>query len=280
MPKHLPFLKRAEPVAEPPVLGPPLGLLFFAACPLFLWVFHGSFIGLVAAALLLGLFATGLSMIRQGQRVQAAYDAAEVAYKPRFPRKIFGCVQIGLLVIVLAIPQFASLWVPFLVGMLAAGLGIAAFGPDPMRDKGTDNPEFVLRQRAAELIGATNAALDRMVADLSPLGDAELVRRTQAVQTAVMRLLRALSSDPSELRALRKPLMKFLQMLNFEVDRLVDSWEGEEAPQARTRYVAKLDALARAFEKRARKRRDSETRDAFELETDLLLDRMTHESAA
>lgn len=259
---------------------PALGLLFLAGCPLVLWVFHGSVVGILAAVLLLTLFGMALHEIRQGQRVHMAYDAAEVAYRPRFPRKIFGCVLIGLLAMILAASQFASLWPPLGFGMLATLLGVAAFGPDPMRDKGTDNPEVVLRLRATEMMAATETALSRIIDQVADLQDADLTRRTDAMRVAVMRLLRALSSDPAELRALRKPLMKFLQMVLFEVDRLVESWPTEDQCVARKRYVAKLGALSKAFEARARKQRSSATHDAFELETDLLLDRMAHETAA
>ena len=119
-----------------------------------------------------------------------------------------------------------------------------------------------------------------MVLQIVQLKDADLTRRTDAMRTAVLRLLRAFSANPAELTALEKPLSKLLDMAAFEADRLADSWEGEQRNFARRRYIAKLTALSNAFETRVRKQRSAAGRDAFELEADLLLDRMARESAA
>ncbi|MFZ5964755.1 hypothetical protein ACOXXX_17570 [Thalassococcus sp. BH17M4-6] len=264
--------------AEPQ--GSAIGLLFLAGCPLFLLVFHGSPAGILAAATLLALLGGALSLIRKGQLVQQAYDAAEVAYRPRIPYKILGSALIGLLAAILALSQFDTLLMPLGLGVLAMLLSIAAFGADPRRDKGTDNPEVVLRKLAADQIAATERALERIVQDIDTLDDAELTSRTDAVRVAVARLLRALSSNPAELRSLRKPLVKFLQMLQSEVDQLSEHWADERRARARKRYLSRLSAIARAFEARARKQRDLIAGDAFEFETDLLLDRMPHETAA
>lgn len=262
--------------ANPVTPGP--AVMFCAACPMIFWLFRGSLVDMMSAFVLLGLFACALWLLSQGQRICAAYDAAEIALRPRVPRKLLGSALIGLLVAILATAQIDALLLAIAMGVLATGLGVAAFGMDPMVDKGTDNPAVMLRQRASEMTDAADRSLALLSRDIETLGDADLSRRTDATRQKLMLLMRALSGNPPALRSLRKPLIKLLQMTLQEGDSLADAWDGPERDQARARYISRLDSLIRAFETRARERCDAQN-DAYGLETNLLLDRMERETA-
>ncbi|WP_047996966.1 hypothetical protein [Puniceibacterium sp. IMCC21224] len=259
--------------------SPGLVVLYCAACPMLFWLFHGTAANVLATVLLLALFAAALWLLAQGQRICEAYDTAEIARRPRLPRKIIGSGLIGLLVTFLASAQMDGILSAMGVGLLATMLAVAAFGLDPMSDKGTDDPEILLRHRAAEMTDAADRSLARLVSDVTKLDDEDLIRSTDAARRSMMTLVRALAGNPAALRGLRKPLVKVLELALDEGALLVDAWDGPHRDQARIRYVTRLGALTRAFELRARQRA-LVRHDAFGLETDLLIERMNRETAA
>ena len=257
-----------------------LNVLFLAAFPLLLWLFQGSAAGVVAAVLEVLLFAVALRLISRGQAVQRAYDAADVAYRPLLPRKTLGSLLIGLVVFILAGHQFTSLALPTALGALAAGLAIAAFGLDPMRDKGLDRPETIQKLRVDAIAQKTELRLNAQCDRIAGLGDADLTLRTDAARDMALRIVRTFSASESDEMRIRKPLDKFIEILSAEITRLEASWDGEDYLFARRRYVAKLEVLTEAFETRARQSGAKDGRDAFDVEADLLLDRIRSESAA
>ncbi|MDU8909850.1 hypothetical protein [Aestuariicoccus sp. MJ-SS9] len=265
------------------VLGPfdsGLYMLYLAAFPLLLILFQGSVLTVVGALFQLVLFALALWLIWSGQKAHAAYDAAEVARRPRLPRKLVGSVLIGFLVLILAGLQFHTFGPPLGLALTATSLSIAAFRPDPLRHKGIDDPKVVLRQRTAELTGKADAMLDAIVADIAALEDDDLTLRSQAMRSAVSRLVRMAANDTAVLGALRKPLRRFLKILAEETIELVDAWDSDRHAYARHRFVAKMTALTRAFEAKARAIGLNDGRDEFELEADLLIERIPQRPAA
>lgn len=260
-----------------------LNVLFLAAFPLLLLLFQGSPSGVFTAVLALFLLGMALRLISRGQRLQKDYDAAVNAERPRTPRKLMGAILIGVFVLILSGHHFVSLHVPLLMGCLACGLAIAAFGMDPLKDKG-QTLSVVEPVEEASLADKAMAApakrLQALTDRIAALGDADLSRRTAAARDMVLRLARTMINDSGDPRIMRKPIGKFIEILQAEIDRLEGSWEGEEHLFARRRYVAKLQVMSDSFEEHARKKSARRGRDAFDLEADLLLDRMQHETAA
>ncbi len=257
-----------------------LSLLFLAACPLFLWYLSGSVQSMFEASMLLALLAFALWLVAEGCRHQAAYDVAEVALRPRLPRKLMGATLIGLLAMILAGAHFAQILHAAACGAMATGLCLVAFGIDPLRNKGTDDPACILRQRALALTDTVETRLNDMVLRIDGLEDAELSRRTHAVRCAVTRMARALARNPEALRPLSRPLLRFLDLALKEADRLQDCWGTDDRAFARRRYIAKLAVMTEMFETRVRRHSKQAGRDGYELEADLLLDRMVRETAA
>ncbi|SNR76403.1 hypothetical protein [Puniceibacterium sediminis] len=259
---------------------PPLSLLFVSACPLFVWVLHASVSGIFLAFGFLTLFTLALGLIAEGSCREAAYDAAEVARKPRLPRKLLGSVIISALVLAMGVLKFSEIMPAVACGALAMGLCVLAFGVDPMNDKGVETPDYLLRQRVQDLTNYTERTLDELVLRIHHLDDSDLSRRTEAVRSAVNRLVRTLSQDPIAIQSVRKPLMKFLHMSAHEADRLDESWNSACRNFARQRYINQLSTMATVFESRARHQGLATRNDSFELEAELLIDRMKHENAA
>ncbi|SFE48375.1 hypothetical protein [Roseivivax sediminis] len=256
-----------------------LPLLILAALPILLWLFDGSLPALLGALVHFGLLGGAAVLIAQGHEAQVAYDAASVARRPAVPKKLLGAVLLGLMVFLLAGSRFSELAPPVMMGLAAAGFAIAAFGLDPLRHKGLDDPDHIARLRADALIVRADAALRDAVDRVHRLGSTPLSIRTEAMHGAVMRLLRAFASDPHRLLGLEKPLERLLSLIEVEVARLEAG--SHEAPKRAARiYATRLDAMATAFEAGARQRRQRETPDAYALDADLLMERMQRERAA
>ncbi|MBS0125587.1 hypothetical protein [Thetidibacter halocola] len=257
-----------------------LGVLFLAAFPLVLWLFQGSAVALLSALVEFMLLALALRLIAQGQAVTRAYDAARVAYRPKLPRKLMGSTLIGLVVLILAGHQFPTLLWPLACGLMAFLLSVLAFGIDPMKDKGLDDPAELQRLQHKALITEVETTLAEVVSRVAGLNDADLTRRSRAATETVLRLMRASAQEPAQLDQLRKPLTTVTRILGEEVMRLESDWEGAQQPFARRRYVAKLSLLVEKFQDLAFRGGVRVGRDAFDMEADLLLERMRGDSAA
>ncbi|MBE9638949.1 hypothetical protein [Salipiger mangrovisoli] len=270
---------RRQPSASGP-LESGIGILLLAAFPLLLLLFQGPPATAFTAVLMLVIFAVALRLIHRGNAIAAAYAAADTARAPRLPRKMIGSGLLGLLVMILAGHHFVSLAIPFALGLLGFGLGVAAFGRDPLTDKEGAPDEDLRHLRTQETLERIDAAIAAAVADVAALGDAELSRRAEALQSGVMGLLHAISQDPLAARRLRKPVARFLELLGKENARLIGAWGSKDRLKARRRYLTRLTMLGEAFEDRLRKAGTEQGRDAYDVEADLLWNRMVDKRVA
>lgn len=259
-----------------------LNILFLAAFPLFAWLFQGSFAGITIAFFQLWLLSVALRLVANGQRQQLKYDATPGARAPRVPRKLLGAVILGLLVMLLAGHHFHSVFIILLLGAVGTVLAIAAFGIDPLQDK----PAAEMQQttdtnhQAEMVLDMADHALAQIADRVAMLEDAELTRRTEAARTLVIRVLRSFARDPHSLLRLQRPVEKFIRLLDTEANRLCSGDASESSAFARRRYIAKLEVMTESFDGSARKTRVRGDKDAFELEADLLLNRMPQNNAA
>ncbi|MBY6113594.1 DUF4079 domain-containing protein [Mameliella alba] len=251
-----------------------LNFLFLAAFPLLLWVFQESFAGIATAIALMWVFSLALRLIASGQQVHHDYARAEVAQAPRIPRKVIGSLMIGFVVMVLAGHKYDNLWMPALAGLIAVGLAIAAFGLDPMRNKGSERARQVAALNSAET--AMAALADRIAA----LEDPALSLKIEAARRLVLRPMRQTTDDARTSARLYRPVRKVIAILDEEVRRLETAWTGQGKAFARRRFLAKLEVMTESFEAFAVHNGVRGARDAFERQADMLIDRMPRESAA
>lgn len=251
-----------------------LGVLFLAAMPLALWLFTGSPVTILFATVLFGLLGLALRLISTGQSVARAYDAARIAARPRLPRKLTGSALIGLVVFLLAGNQVHSLAVPMICGLVAFGLSVAAFGIDPVQDKGHDDPNEQARLNRQTLLTEVEATLTKTKSRVHAFGDTQLSQRTTVSVDLVLSLARASAQDAAQFDKLTRTITKFGDILTSEVQRLDDSKDSETYAFARRRFLAKLKVLTESFEEIAWKKGIHAGRDPFDMEADLLLDRM------
>ncbi|WP_300441901.1 hypothetical protein [uncultured Mameliella sp.] len=251
-----------------------LNFLFLAAFPLLLWVFQDSFAGIATAIALLWVYSLALRLIAAGQQIHHDYDHADVARAPRVPRKVIGAILIGLVVLVLAGHKYDNLWIPGLTGVLATGLALAAFGPDPMRDKGSE------RARRQATLDSVETSLASLTDRVAALDDATLTLKVEAARRLVLGPMRRVSGNPGTVERLDRPARRVVEIMEHEIDRLEAAWNAQGHVFARRRFLAKLDVMTDSFETFAMQNGIRGSRDAFERQADKLIDRMPRESAA
>jgi len=257
-----------------PVDNVPVGFMVLATCPLILWLLDGTVAGVASAIVILCLLACGLFCLSVGQRKHVQYDAAEVAYRPKIPFKLIGSVIVAIVVGLLAASKIANPTVPFLIACAIFILCLVAFGLDPMRDKGMDNPAVRLRLKNQRLFQQVDDRFEDLLSALAGLHDDDLTERTRILANTVMGLLSTVDLETRTLPKLASPVFKMLAKMEAETDTLLEHAETGITPFARRKYHIKMQALTDAFEARARKIGIAEGRDNFELQAELLFDRM------
>ena len=257
-----------------PVVNVPVGFMVLATCPLLLWLLDGTVEGFASAVDEIALFAIGMLCLSIGQRKHIAYDMAEAAYRPPIPFKLIGACIVALVVGLLAAAKIGIPSVPLVVGCATFILCLVSFGLDPMRDKGFDNPSIRCRLKSQQLYDSFDDRFEHMVFSLGALHDDDLTERTRKVADTVMGLLGTVDFETPVLQKLAAPLSKMLTKMEAETDALLSLAPHGCTAFERRKYLTKVQTLADAFEARARKNGIAEGRDNFELQADLLFDRM------
>ncbi|MEM9756999.1 MAG: 5-bromo-4-chloroindolyl phosphate hydrolysis family protein [Pseudomonadota bacterium] len=202
-----------------------------------------------SAALLLGAWLT-----RDGVRAEDAYNERKVARRPAIPRKIFGSVLTGVGVALLA---FGGQWLDAiapaaLAGVLAGGLHLFVFGPDPMRDKGLEGVDTAQTDRVARKIEAAETLLDEMKDAALRARDRALDGRVERFQATAREMFRTIEGDPRDLTRARRYLGVYLQGARDATVKYADIAARGGDPAARDDYLALLDDLERGFSERTK----------------------------
>ena len=257
-----------------PVDNVPVGFMVLATCPLILWLLDGTVAGFASALLIIGLFAIGLLMLSVGQKNHLAYQAAEVAARPKIPFKLLGSAIVALVVGLLATAKIGMPTVPYLIGSATFILCLVSFGLDPMRDKGMDRPGARMRLISQQLYDQFDERFERLLMSLSNVQDDDLIERTRTVTNSVMALIDTVDFETTTLQKIAPPLNKMLDKMEAETSALLEGPENGSSRFQRRKYHTKMQAMASVFEARARKIGIAAGRDRFELQAELLFDRM------
>lgn len=232
-------------------------------------------------ALLRGLGAFALIsaaafLIREGLTAEAHWLARPVARRPAVPRKIFGSVLFGLGLALGA--QAPSLTLPgaLAIGLVGGVLALLAFGPDPMRDKGTDGIDGLQADRAARAVEEGEKRLDEIRAAIAQCGDRALTDRVERFAGSARALFRAVERDPGDLVAARRYLGIYLEGARDATRKFADLWAASRDGQARRDYEALLDDLETNFSARTRDLIEG-GREGLEIEIDVLRERLRRE---
>lgn len=198
----------------------------------------GAFAGLIA----------GASLLNEGLRAEASYDARTVARPPAIPRKLFAAVVTGVSIAaagVLSLGQGIPAAVVF--GAVAAGAHVLAFGLDPMRRKGMEGVDDFANERVARAIDQAEALVRQTVDAAGRIGDRRIEARVERICDQAREVFRAVERDPRDLARARTFLSVYLLGLRDATTKFAEVWGRSRDATARAAYEDLLGDLETSF---------------------------------
>lgn len=244
----------AAPAAAPKPVKPGFRSNVLFVLPfLFAWrAFRGEPVELIAG---LGTFAVLMLaawLTRDGILAHAAYDARRVAKRPAIPRKVFGAVLTGAGLGLATALSGQSLLIAIGIGAIGAVLHLAAFGPDPMADKGAEGIDAFQTGRVAQAVDEAERMLAGMADAILRAGDRKLEGRIDRFAATARAMFRTVESDPRDLTAARKYLGVYLLGARDATVKFADLYAQTRDATARADYEKLLDDLETTFADRTR----------------------------
>jgi hypothetical protein len=224
-----------------------------------------------AAALVLGAW-----LLREGLRAEAAYDARKVARRPAFPRKLAAAILAGTGIAAAAFSNEAGLAAPLIYGLATGALHLAAFGIDPVKNKGMEGIDTFQQDRVARAVTTAEQHLKAMSEAIARTHDRQIEARVERFQTTARDLFRTVEEDPRDLTGARKYLTVYLLGARDASIKFADIYARQPSAEARADYLALLDDLEANFTARTRKMLLDDHSD-LSVEIDVLRDRLKRE---
>lgn len=218
-------------------------------------------------------------LVQEGLRAEAAYDDRKVARRPAVPRKMLASALTGLGAAIAAYTGDSGIIGSVLYGAAALGLHVAAFGIDPLADKGMEGVDTRQQDRVARVVDKAEAHLDVMKSQISALRDRKLEGRVDAFQTVARKMIRTVEEDPRDLTAARKFLGVYLMGARDATVKFVDLYARNQDAEARTNYEALLDDLEVNFASKTEKMLLDDRSD-MDIEINVLRDRLQREGVS
>lgn len=252
--------------------------LLFVLPFLFAWrAFLGQPADLIAGLGAFALLMLAAWLTREGILAHEAYDARTVARRPAIPRKIFGGVLMGS---GLALSTFVSGYGPAVaaaLGLIGGVLHIAAFGPDPLRDKGAEGIDPFQTDRVASAVDEGERHLKAMRDAIERAGDRMLAGRVDRFAATARQMFRTVEADPRDLTAARKYLGVYLMGARDATVKFADLYTQRRDPQVLADYTGLLDDLETNFAERTARLLEGGRAD-LDIEIAVLRDRLKLEA--
>lgn len=267
--------------ARPARVGARVNLLFVVPFIFAATAFTQPPLGLALDLGAFGVLMLAAWLTREGELAHEAYDARSVARRPAFPRKGFAAVLTGVGVAAGASAgatgSGAGLVGVAVLGLVAAALHVAAFGPDPMRDKGMEGIDRSQTDRVARAVEDAERHIAAMRDAVLRAGDRDLVARVDRFATTARGMFRSVESDPRDLTAARKYLSVYLEGARDATVRFADIYSRNRDPQARADYAALLDDLDTRFAQRTEALLSND-RTSLDVEIEVLRERLAQDA--
>jgi hypothetical protein len=261
---------RVDPV------GARANALFLPAIPLVLLSLTGGAVTLALGLSAAATLALAAFMLREGLRAEAAYDARRVARRPAFPRKMAASLLTGIGAGLASWWNDPGLAAALIFGLAATGLHVAAFGIDPLKDKGQGRADAFQQSRVARVVSEAEAYLAAMSVAIARAGDRRLEARVERFQATARDLIRTVEEDPRDLTAARRYLTVYLLGARDATGIFADIHARTRDPKARADYLALLDDLEKNFAARTARMLLDERSD-LTVEIDVLRERLARE---
>lgn len=262
--------------AQPDPIGLRSNLMFVPPAVLVLFSLMDGATGLALGLIGGGFWTAAAWMLREGLRAESAYDARRVARRPALPRKLAAALLTGLGGALAAWKAEPGLLIAAVYGSAALGLHLAAFGFDPMKDKGVEGIDDFQQSRVARVVDDAEDYLSAMRDAALRAQDRQIETRVEHFQSVARDLFRTVEEDPRDLTAARKYLTVYLQGARDATVKFADIYSRSGDAQARADYLSLLDDLEKNFTARNRKML-LEDRSDLTIEIDVLRDRLQRE---
>lgn len=243
--------------------------LGFAATPLLLSVFFGVAISIVEGLGLILIYGASIWLLTLGLRAEEAYNAAPIARKPKLPLKLLAAVVMGGAVAVTVYFRHGLSLEAALVGLVASGLFITAFGIDPLKDKSVSGPLAEETLRANDVVSQAKTVLHQIEDCIATIGDTETTAGFMAFRNSAERLFDILHEAPERHREMRRHLGVYLDAARDATDRFSGLYMASQDPETKARYLSMLDGMKGQFDALARKCLADE-RSKLDIELDVL----------
>jgi hypothetical protein len=251
-------------------------VLFVPAIPMVATSFDDGALGLSLAVGAGAVWILGAWLMREGLRAEATFAARRVARRPALPRKMVGSVILGIGTAIAAFKTDPGLIAPVLLGVVTSGLSLAAFGLDPLRDKGMEGVDTFQQDRVARVVDEAEAYLGEMSDAIRRAGDRAAEARLAAFQGTVRDLITTVEEDPRDLTAARRFLGVYLLGARDAPVKFADIHARTQDAQARADYLSLLDDLEKNYAARTRAMM-LEDRSDLTVEIDVLRERLQRE---
>jgi hypothetical protein len=254
-------------------VGSRVNFLFFAPLIFVLQAFLAEPTGMAINLAAFGLLICAALLTREGVKAHEAYDARNIAKRPAFPRKIFGSVLTGAGLFVGGMVAAPDLVNPIIFGVVGAVLHFLAFGPDPMKDKGTEGIDQFQNDRVARAVDEAERHLAGMRDAILRAKDRQLEARVDRFAATARTLFRSIENDPRDLTAARKDIGVFLMGARDATVKFADLYAQNRSAKARADYEKLLDDLERHFRARTEALQSNDHAD-LDIEIEVLRERL------
>jgi hypothetical protein len=257
-------------------VGARANFMFLPAAALLLTAVFKGAIGLVLGLAGAAVLCLGAWLLRGGLHAEAAYIARKAARKPAIPRKIMAAVLAGAGTALAALSHESGIVAATLYGGAVTALHLAAFGIDPLRNKGMEGIDSFQQDRVARVVDEADASLKAMTDALRRISDRQINDRMAQFQASVRTLIRTVEEDPRDLTAARKYLVVYLTGARDATVKFVDLYTQSPSQKVRDDYMTLLDDLERNFTARREKLLLDDHSD-LNVEMDVLRERLARE---
>lgn len=257
--------------------GARVNFLFIAPFAMALVAFQQEPVGMFLKLAGFGLLMLAAWLTREGLKAEDAYHARRVAKRPAIPRKMFASLATGLGLGVAGLaPETFNLVNPILFFILGAVLHFLSFGPDPMKDKGTEGLNEFQTDRVARVVDEAEQHLAAMREAIRRARVPALERRVEDFATTARGMFRAVEADPRDLTSARRYLGVYLLGARDATVQFADLYARTGNAEARADYEALLDDLETSFAQKTEKLL-LDDKSTLDVEIEVLRDRLARE---
>ncbi len=257
--------------------GARVNFLFIVPVAMLLVAFQLEPLGMFLKIVAFGTMMLAAWLTKEGLIAEDAYAARRVAKKPAIPRKILGSVLTGLGLALAGLnPETFGLLNPALYFILGTVLHFAAFGPDPMKDKGTEGMNDYQTDRVARVVDEAERHLAAMKEAIRRAQVPALERRVADFVETARGMFRVVEDDPRDLTSARRFLGVYLLGARDATVQFADLYARSKNEEARADYEALLDDLESSFTQKTEKLL-LDDKSSLDVEIEVLRDRLERE---